>query len=599
MITRLIAALGIASAVQPAAPAAGTQSPSYTMTVAIAPAARRLDGRARILWRNETTRPAAEIQLHLLYNAEPTASIALTRLRDVSGDRDLLERVQPLAAAGEGRASILRVPLPRTIDPGGELAIEAQWTATLPDAAARGDVVLAEHWFPQLAVFSDGAWTAHQDAARSYVFADAASYDVTIDAPDGWQVAAAGREARPAAGKRGHRFVQRDASGFAFALGRSWFARRSSVERPGGGHVELRLLLQPEHAAQADRIEADVRAAFGRDFTTIAPYSYADLTIVDLPWQMRGGGVFPGFLTLATRWLAPSRVTELESAVARALARQSWQSSILADAVANRWLVDGVSAYAAIRLSEPLVQRQLESTDPDGFVTARFFGGFVPYAVRAFRASDALGSDGLAAVSSARALQTLERYLGWPTFETILSEYARQYRFAHPSSEDFVRVAEGVSGRDLRWFFDEALATPRQFDYAVGQIVTETVGPPTRYRTTVTAARAGDGVFSGSSRAPLAGFQSGRAIEIAATFADGTTLHEVWDGRARSATFTFESIAPLASVTVDPNRVLALDLRRTNNSWTAQPKRASTTLRWSARWMTWLQNVLLTCGLLV
>jgi hypothetical protein len=600
MISRLIAVFAIASAAQPPTPVVRAPSPSYTITASIAPAAKRLDGRARIHWRNATTRTADEIQLHLFYNGQPTGSIALTRLRDLPGDRDLLGAAQPLAAGGPRGASILRVPLPRAIEPGGEIAIDAQWSAALPDDATRGDVVLAAHWFPQLAVFTDGGWTAHQDAARSYVFADAAAYDVTIDAPDGWDVAAAGREAAPATGGRGRRFVQRDAGDFAFAVGRSWIARRSRVERSGGDPIELRLRLRPEHAAQADRIEADIRAAFGRDFSTINPYPYADLTIVDLPWQWSGErGVFPGLATLTTRWIAPSRVTELETALARAVAAQSWQSAVPADAVANRWLVDGLSAYAAVRLSEPLVQRQLESTDSDGFLTSRFFGGFVPYAIRAFRVNDTLGHDGSAAVRPARALQTLERYLGSPTFETILSEYARRFRFEHPASDDFAHVVESVSGRDLRWFFDEALGSSRRFDYAVGRVETGTVGPPVRYRTTVTVARVGDGVFSGSSRPPIAGFQSGRAVEIAAAFGDGTTLRDVWDGRARSMTFAYDSVAPIASVTIDPDRVLALDVRRTNNSWAAQPKRTPTSLRWSARWMTWLQSVLLTYGLLV
>ena len=600
MISRLIAALAIVSTVQPTAPVVRAQSPSYTVTVSIAPALKRLDGRAQIRWRNATTRTAGEIQLHLLSNSRPTGSIALTRLRNISDDRDLLGAAQPLAAGGQRGASVLRVQLPRAIDPGGELAIDAQWSAALPDDATRDDVVLAEHWYPQLAVFTEGGWSAHQDPARSYVFANAAAYDVTIDAPDGWDVAAAGREAAPVSGARGRRFVQPDASDFAFAVGRSWIARRSRVERPGRDPIELRLRLQPEHAAQADRIEADVRAAFQRDFSTINPYPYADLTIVDLPWPSRDERrVFPGLVTLTTRWIAPSRVTELENALARAIAAQSWQSVVLADAVASRWLVDGLSAYAAVRLSEPLVQRQLQSTDPDGFLTARFFGDFVPYAIRAFRVNDALGHDGSADVRSARALQTLERYLGQPTFETVLSEYARQFQFAHPTADDFVHVAEGVSGRDLRWFFDEALGGAQQFDYAVGRVETGPVGPPARYRTTITAARVGDGVFSGSSRPPIGGFQSGRAVEIAAAFADGTTLHDVWDGRARSTTFTYESLAPIASVSVDPGRVLALDVRRTNNSWTARPTRTPTSLRWAARWMTWLQSMLLTYGLLV
>jgi len=587
MITLLAAALAIAGA-----------SPAYTMAVTIAPDAMRLEGRATIRWRNQTPQPVSEIQLLCDYNTQPNGSMTLTGVREASSDRDLLANARAVAV-GASRPSAIAISLPSALEPDGEIALDVQWTATLPDAAARGGVVLAAHWFPQLAVLSSDGWIVHRDASRSFVFADASAFDVTIDAPAGWSVVATGREERAGESIRGRRFVQADASDFAFAVGRGWIERQTRVERTGGDPIELRLALQPEHAGHADRILADVATALARADSAIAPYPYATLTILDLPWRSAADGdVFPSFVTVTTRWMAPRRVVELERAIARSIAAHAWHAVVPADAVAHPWLVDGVSAYAAQRLTEPLVQRQLESTSPAPFLTARFFGGFVPYAIRAIRASTTRPGEPPATVRATRALQTLERYVGWPTFETILSEYGRQFRFSHPAPRDFERVAESVSGRELKWLFDEAFDPSRRFDYAIARVDAE-AAPSPRYRTTVTAARLGDGVFSGSSRAPIAGFQSGRAMEIATTFADGTTLRDAWDGRARTITFGYESAAPVASVAIDPDRVLVLDEHRTNNSWTAQPHRQSTALRWSAQWMTWLQHLLLTYGLLV
>src|SRR5690606_432314 len=66
-------------------------------------------------------------------------------------------------------------------------------------------------------------------------------------------------------------------------------------------------------------------------------------------------------------------------------------------------------------------------------------------------------------------LATLERHLGWPTMQRILSTYFSRYSFAHPAPDDFFAIANEVSGTDLTWFFDATVRSSAAFDYAVGQ----------------------------------------------------------------------------------------------------------------------------------
>jgi hypothetical protein len=53
------------------------------------------------------------------------------------------------------------------------------------------------------------------------------------------------------------------------------------------------------------------------------------------------------------------------------------------------------------------------------------------------------------------------------------------------------------------------------------------------------------------------------------------------------------------SVQVDPNHVLMLDVNYTNNSRTLQPRAQEASLKWSLKWMAWLQDVLVTYASLV
>ena len=521
-------------------------SPSYTITATLDPLTRRLDGRARIQWRAAAS-PITDLPQFILSLDTPGAAV-------IDGES---VRATPVGAG----------------------VTDVSWTATIPQNAASVDLVLAAHWFPRLAS------------------GEAAVFDVTLTVPDGWRVAATGHATKPPAGTRTWHFMQPSAADFAFAAGRRWTERRDRVERREGGSVEVRLLSQPEHAAQIDRLAAGVQSALAVANDALAPYPYADLTVLVLPWRSPfSGQVFPAFVTVSTPWIEPARAGELETSLARGLARHFCQEVVGGDQVAHPWMVEGLSMYSASRLLEALVERQLDSTIPDGFLVARFFGGFVPYVVRSVRFNHALEGDA-ATVRAALALQTLERYLGWPTLEAIMADYGRQFSFARPAPGDFFRVAESVSGRDLRWFFDGAFDTANTFDYAVRHVTSERGGPG--YRTTVAVGRNGDGVFSGSSRAPVNGYQSGRAIETAIEFGDGSVRREVWDGRSESTTIVYESVAPAQSVTVDPNRILRLDARYTNNTWSSAPRAAVAATLWSANWMTWFENVLLTYGIFV
>jgi hypothetical protein len=52
-------------------------------------------------------------------------------------------------------------------------------------------------------------------------------------------------------------------------------------------------------------------------------------------------------------------------------------------------------------------------------------------------------------------------------------------------------------------------------------------------------------------------------------------------------------------VAVDPDRVLLLDIAYTNNSRTLTPSSGKASLKWSLKWMVWLQDLMLTYGFFV
>jgi hypothetical protein len=601
MILRLIVTVAAVTAVT-AAPPAFSQSVlttstgrSYTLLVTADPATRRIEGTGRVRWRNTSSRTVDEIRLYACSDAVDGAAIDLTSMR--SAGREL--RAQA-TWSGAGQ-SILRVPLGAAVGPGGELEADVRWTAVAPPGSARGGVALFARWFPQFVPLTEAGWSARECRGGADIDADIAAFDVTIDVPAGWHIGATGRElASNAAGGRDRvRFVEAAARDFAWAASRDAVARPSSIERAGGPPVALRLLLRPEHAQQAGRIETAFKEALGNQ-TAVMPYAFSSLTVIDMPWPRASGPiVFPGLITIAVPWFEPSLATETEAEIAAALSAHFWTQTVGVDAVAFPALTRGLTAYTASRLLRPLVQRRLDSTLGESFLTPRFFGGFIPQVVRSIRA-DPFVEQRRNERSSVLWLLTLERYLGSPALDAVLTEFAGRSASGRPTEADFAEIAQTVSGRDLRWFFDQAFRASVVFDYGVGRVVVRPLeGRERAFRSTVSVVRYGDGVFSGSSRPRVGPYESGRAMEIDVQFRDGTIRHEHWDGRDAETTFEYESQSSIDRVAVDPNGVLQLDVRRVNNTWSSAPKASTAANRWSAAWMTWLEHVLLGYSALV
>lgn len=375
----------------------------------------------------------------------------------------------------------------------------------------------------------------------------------------------------------------------------------SRYEPEHGAATAIRVVVASEHrwasqryvraAVQAVRTLTEAVGAFGEASLTLADAAVAParrpagaIVLEPTPWWMTSGAMIP------------------ELAAARAVARRYWSRAIDASALPATF-VDGLVEYYARRTVVPLFEA--DANRPGfAFLEIRYFGGFVPHSVsiREMPESDreplARGDVEDAAIARATlTLMTAERWLGRPVFDGAMAAFVGRSQSRAPTLADFEGSLSAAAAQDLSWLFAPALDGAARFDYAVATL--ESVAGAGDYVTTVVVARLGDGEFTGSSRPRVGPFESGRGVALAVTFTDGTTIHDVWDGRDRTKTFAYRSPAPAASAIVDPDRVIVLDRSVTNNSMAAVSHAARAARRWSARWAVWFENVLMTYVCLV
>ncbi len=67
-------------------------------------------------------------------------------------------------------------------------------------------------------------------------------------------------------------------------------------------------------------------------------------------------------------------------------------------------------------------------------------------------------------------LSQLGYIVGENNLDKILLEYYNEWHFKHPNPNDFIRVAEKVSGIELQWFKEYWINTTRTIDYAIGDV---------------------------------------------------------------------------------------------------------------------------------
>jgi aminopeptidase N len=63
--------------------------------------------------------------------------------------------------------------------------------------------------------------------------------------------------------------------------------------------------------------------------------------------------------------------------------------------------------------------------------------------------------------------------IGKENLQTVLNRYFDEWKFKHPTPNDFIRIAEKVSGAELSWYLNDWTRTTNTIDYSIKDVTTE------------------------------------------------------------------------------------------------------------------------------
>jgi hypothetical protein len=506
-------------------------------------------------------------------------------------------------ASKPGDATEMKVELPQPLRPGGRVTFDIDFYVRIPKGSGflaqrmlrKGNHYEVTQWYPRVVVYDAAGW--HPDGYRALgeFYGEFGTFDVRITVPDNMTVAATGDLVGPTSEiarmdslarlgakldslrtedakreiKRIHKATKKgdlseasktlhyhaeNVHDFAWVADKDFLVKRGRYK-----DVTINVYTRPDCEEKAADVVAFTHDALENYSRHYGEYPYAQMSVVD--GDFGGGMEYPNLTIIGIG--GPFFFRLLELVVMHETGHNWFQGMLGSNEMAEVWLDEGINSFAENRYLE-------EKYGKVGNVTKWPRGlGFMPklsdsyyhsFAHRLATASESecpllylspdVGDEvvyfGLMYGKGAKVTGMLQYCLGDEVFDRVMQTYFEEYKFRHPTTVDFIEVAERVSGRELDWFFDQWLRTTKRCDFDIAKVE-----------------RSGDTHAGGGGKPTVTVAQRGECsmpADVLVRLEDGTEIMKHWGGRGRDTTITFDTAERPAYVWIDPeDRVLELD----------------------------------------
>ena len=427
-----------------------------------------------------------------------TSGFTISRMRANGRDID----VDSLSPQWKS-TTLIRVRLDTPIPAGGTGTLEVSWAMKVPviPQGERGDRMGAwgdslfqlAQWYPRVANYDDlRGWDNDPYMSSSEFYNNFGSFDVRIDVPAGWLVGATGQlvnsgdiltpmvrerlaqatlsdsqivivgpeergagKATVAGARLVWHFMADSVADFAWAAssGFVWDATRATI--PGMGPIPVYLLYLPENA-RFKQTGAMARHALEFYSNLWMPYAWPVFTQVDGP---ENGMEYP-MLTMSGPGFG---VTDHE------IGHQWWPMMVGVNETWYGWMDEGFNSYMNI-LSGAAFQAKPAVLDGVGQRYGRISGN--EYELNMM--TDANFSGPLYSFTTygkaPMMLSMLGGIVGDSAVQLAMSNYAKTWRFKHPSPWDFMFSLDRQFADDLGWFWYYWLFTTEASDGSIASV---------------------------------------------------------------------------------------------------------------------------------
>ena len=573
------------------------QHVEYEMDINVDVSDFTYDGDQSIIYTNNSNDTISKVYYHLFFNAFKPNSQMDTRSRTIRDpDRRVGSRIVALEKEDYGDISVsslqqdgkdisyemnetvLLARLNKPLLPGKRTKLSMVFTAQVPLQIRRSGKLNKEgvdmtmtQWFPKLAEYDHEGWHPNPYIGREF-HGVWGNYSVNITIDKDYVVGGTGYLQN--ANEIGHGYSEKEPKesdsetntwefyapnvhDFAWAADPDYI---HDIKQSESG-VDLHFFYKPTvNVDDWKKLQDDSILLMKFFEENIGPYPWKQYSII----QGGDGGMEYAMCTMIT---GERSYPSLLGVTAHEMAHAWFQHLLATNEAKHAWMDEGFTEYIT-----SLSENYVNDKTPE-FPHKSSYDRYYLLASSGFEQAQTTHSDrydynfayGASAYSKGSVfLSQLGYIIGKENLDKTLKRYYEEFKFKHPTPNDFKRVAEKVSDLELEWYLNEWTRTPHKIDYGIDVSLLE-------LQRVITLKR--------KARIPM-------PIEVVVSYEDGSSemyyipndllqgyksfendvyLMEPWNWASTEYEFEVQGNKKVVKVEIDPSKRIA-DVNQMDNS---------------------------------
>ncbi len=483
------------------------QHADYTMEIDMDVKKHQYKGQQKIVYTNNSPDTLYKVFYHLHFNAFQPGSEMDVRSRTIADpDSRVGDRISKLGSDEIGyikvnsltqdqinlnykvEGTILEVDLKQAILPNSSTTFEMDFEAQVPLQIRRsgrdnkeGISYSMTQWYPKLAEYDFEGWHADPYIAREFhgVWGD---FDVKISIDKDFVLGGSGYLQNPndigygyedegvKVKRKGKKltwhFIAPDVHDFTWAADPDYIHDKL-VARDG---TVLHFLYQDDENIKENwkNLQPKTEELLAYFNEKIGPYPYDQYSVI----QGGDGGMEYAMCTLIT---GERNFGSLVGVTAHELAHSWFQFLLATNESQHEWMDEGFTTYISTLAEHEISGSQKEFPLSGSYRAYNYLvnsGIEQPQTTHADR-YDRNAAYGLSSYSKGAVfLSQLGYIIGEDNLSKTIQRYYKEWQFKHPTPNDFIRIAEKVSGAELSWYLTDWTKTTNTIDYAIKDVNT-------------------------------------------------------------------------------------------------------------------------------
>ena len=595
-------------------PVAGWQQRvNYKMVIDVDEKSGAYSGSQELVYKNNSPDTINKVFYHLYFNAFKPGSEMQVRASQISDDyKNISKKILDLKKDDFGVVSvsdlrqdnvvldftvqetILEAKLNKPLLPGHTTTFTMNFDIQTPKEIRRagknnadGVAFSMAQWYPKICAYDKHGWHPNSYIGREFygVWGD---FDVTINIAKEYTVAASGYLQNPE--KIGHgyaklsepykskklswRFLAPNVHDFSWAADKNYI--HDIVPIAGGPVMHFFYKDDKKYSKNWKKVQPYAVDFMNYFSEKIGPYPYKQYSVI-----LAGDG---GMEYAMCTFIGGVRDFEsLAGVISHEIAHTWFQFLLASNESKHAWIDEGFTSYISDQAENEILKKNLPIANRRAYVD--YFkmvkrGGEEPLTTHADRFSTNANYGDSSYDKGSVFLSQLGYIVGFKALNSSIKRYFYEFKFKHPTPEDFIRIVEKESNMELDWYLMDWGQTVKTIDYSVEKI--STIGAEedslkvcslSSKHSKIFLKRKGEMAISSDVSVLL---KNGKTINyhIPLTMSRGNkkllndqTLLKAWPWANKNYTFVVcEEKGNIVSVSLDP-KSLSADIERSNNTF--------------------------------